>query len=81
MEVETKWRDIGLELGLRDPELETIRQANHHDITSCLTAMLRLWLNRAYNTIKYEEPTWRRLSEAVRHRAGGNNPALADILY
>ena len=82
MEVETKWRDIGLELGLRDPQLETIHQANHHDVTSCFTAMLRQWLNRAYNTSQYGEPTQRRLSEAVCHRAGGKNPALADeILY
>ena len=77
MEVEVKWRDIGLELGITDPRLETI-QANSNDVTSCLTAMLREWLNRSYNTSQYGEPSWQRLSEAVRHRAGGNNPRLAD---
>ena len=77
MEVEVKWRDIGLELGITDPQLETI-EANNNDVTSCLTAMLREWLNKSYNTSQYGEPSWQRLSEAVRHRAGGNNPRLAD---
>ena len=77
MEVAVRWRDIGLELGLSDPRLETI-QADNKDVTSCLTAMLRDWLNRTYNTTVHGEPSWLRLSEAVRHRAGGNNPALAD---
>ena len=75
-----QWRDIGLELGLADSQLEAI-QANNRGVTSCLTAMLRDWLNMSYNTTRYGEPSWERLSEAVRHRAGGNNPALAhDIL-
>ena len=79
MEVEVKWRDIGLELGITDPQLETI-EANNNDVTSRLTAMLREWLNRSYNTSRYGEPSWQRLSEAVRQRAGGNNPRLADSI-
>ena len=77
IEVEVKWREIGLELGITDPQLETI-EANNNDVTSRLTAMLREWLNRSYNTSRYGEPSWQRLSEAVRHRAGGDNPRLAD---
>ena len=80
LEVAVKWRDIGLELGLSDPQLERIRANNRDDVTDCLTAMLRDWLNRSYNTTRHGEPSWERLSEAVRHRAGGNNPALADLL-
>ena len=74
--MEVRWRDIGLELGLADPQLEAIA-ANNSDTTGRLTAMLRAWLNQNYNTTRFSEPSWRRLSEAVNHRAGGNNPAVA----
>ena len=77
VKVQVKWRDIGLALGLTDPQLETI-QADNTNVSSCLTAMLRDWLNKSYNTTRYGEPSWQRLSDAVRHRAGGNNPHLAD---
>ena len=77
MGVKVKWRDIGLELGITDPRLQTI-EADNNGVTSRLTAMLRDWLNGSYNISRYGEPSWQRLSEAVRHEAGGNNPRLAD---
>ena len=79
MGIKVRWRDIGLELGITDPQLQTI-EADNNDVTSRLTAMLREWLNGSYNTSRYGEPSWQRLSEAVRHRAGGNNPRLADSI-
>ena len=78
VEVEIKWRNIGLALGLRDPDLETVQANNREDVASCLTDMLRIWLNGAYNTTKNGKPSWQKLSKAVRHRNGGNKPALAD---
>ena len=41
IEVVVNWRDIGLELGLTHPELERIGANNRHNVTDCLTAMLR----------------------------------------
>ena len=76
-----KWNKIGLALGLEFSQLEEIRASNR-DASECLTAMLSEWLNRAYDTTAHGEPSWHKLSEAVRHKAGGNNPSLADeILY
>ena len=72
-----RWRDIGLVLRISDSKLETI-EANKSDIRDCLTDMLRLWLNRAYNVEKYGEPSWQSLREAVRSPAGGDSPATAD---
>ena len=79
IDVAVKWRDIGLALGLKDPQFEIIH-TNNSDVTSCLTTMLRDWLNKSYNTYRYGEPSWQRLSEAVCNRAGGNNPRLADCI-
>ena len=79
MEVAVRWRDIGLTLGLTDPQLQRI-EADNNDITSCLTAMLRDWLDRSYDALRHGVPSWQILSEAVRHRAGGNNPCLADSI-
>ena len=80
MEVEVKWRDIGLELGITYPQLQKIKTENSNDVTSCLTAMLIDWLNKSYNISRYGEPSWQRLNEAVRQRAGGDNPRVANTI-
>ena len=72
-----KWKEIGLALGLEYSQLEEIR-ANNSDARGCLTVMLSEWLKRAYDTTAHGEPSWCRLREAVGHKAGGNNPSLAD---
>ena len=43
--------------------------------------MLSLWLNKTYDLTKFGEPTWQRLSEAVRDESGGNNPSVADNVF
>ena len=50
-------------------------------VYGCLTDMLRLWLTQSYDVIKYGEPSWQMLENAVRVRAGGNNPAVADQIH
>ena len=40
--------------------------------------MLRLWLNRLYDTETNGMPTVQRLSDAVGHNCGGRNKALAE---
>ena len=75
--IDSKWREIGLALGLKQSQLNTISSENSHT-PDCLTKMLELWLNKSYDYTKHDRPSWQTLSKAVRHSAGGNNPALAD---
>ena len=75
--VAARWRDIGLVLRLSDSKLESI-EMNSRGVKDCLTNMLRLWLNRVYSVDRFGEPSWQKLSEAVRSPIGGANPALAD---
>ena len=73
----TKWRDIGLVLGISDSKLQAI-EANKASVKDHLTDMLRLWLNKSYNVERYGEPSWHTLREAVRSPAGADSPADAD---
>ena len=79
-DVAKRWRYIGLALRLRNPDLNRIT-AEGRPVSDCLTDMLELWLNQNYDVIKYGEPSWQMLENAVRARAGGNNPALADQIH
>ena len=40
--------------------------------------MVTDWLEKNYNVKKFGPPTWKSLVEAVGHRAGGANMALAE---
>ena len=75
-----KWKNIGLALGLDYHQLCRI-ETSQSDTNDCLTEMLSLWLHRTYDTNKYGEPTWQKLSDAVHHPAGGNNPSVADNVF
>ena len=76
-DVAERWRYIGLALRLHDPDLSSIA-AERRPVMDCLTDMLRLWLNKNYDTGKYGKPSWKMLAEAVRDPVGGNNAALAN---
>ena len=79
--VASKWRNIGLVLGLNYSQLRRIEKESG-SIEDCLIGMLTLWLQKNYNTEKYGEPSWELLAAAVADPAGGNNPALAkDIIH
>lgn len=75
----SRWKDIGLALGLKNSQLDSI-QSNNRTTEECLTSVMVDWLNKAYGTEEYGEPTWQKLTEAIRNPAGGNNPALANTL-
>jgi hypothetical protein len=81
IDVAGRWRDIGLALGIKNPNLDTIKKESLSNIEECLTSMLTLWLNQLYDTQGCGMPTWQRLSEAVDHRCGGRNAALAHELH
>lgn len=72
-----RWRQIGLALRIRDPELDQIAVKFNNDPENCLREMLKHWLKQSFDTEKYGKPSWETLSEAVRLRSGGNNSVLA----
>ena len=74
----SKWKHIGLALGLDHSELKMIERENRDNLQDCLTEVLTLWLNKAYNTEIFGEPSWELLVRAVANPAGGNNSALAE---
>ena len=77
MDVEWKWRALGLALRLKPSELDSIKSKNLGDPTECLRDTLQAWLLQRYDVQRYGPPSWDMLCEAVKERAGGNNPALA----
>ena len=79
-DVAVNWRGIGLALGLHNPDLRKIATEGK-DVIDCLRDMLELWLNKSYDVITFGEPSWQMLENAVRARAGGNNPAVADQIH
>ena len=73
----TRWKEIGLVLGLDPNQLSRI-ESDHGTVENCLTEVLHLWLKMAYNFERFGEPSWTLLVEAVGHPAGGNDRALAE---
>ena len=78
IEVAHKWKRIGLALRLSWNLLEKIHCENHGDMENCLRDVLTQWLRKVYKTSVLGDPSWKLLVEAVAHRAGGNDCALAD---
>ena len=72
----TKWREIGVVLGLEENVLNRIEHENR-DLMSCLRKMVSEWLKKNYNIERFGEPTWLKLAAAVRSSVGGSNSALA----
>ena len=75
--VVARWKSIGLALRLDISQLNEIESDNKKS-SDCLTRVLTLWLNKAYNTERFGEPSWKLLARAVADPVGGNNPALAE---
>lgn len=73
-DVAAKWRNIGIQLGIRDSQLEAMQGDSPLD---CLRQMLSTWLRKNYNVKQFGEPTWAKLVEVIDHSAGGGNPSLA----
>ena len=71
------WNSLGGALRLRQPILYRIEKERQNDMRSCLSEMVTEWLNQSYNTERFGLPSWKMLVEAVAHRNGGNNNALA----
>ena len=61
----TKWRKLGLELGLRAGTLAVIDQNYPRDADRCLDECLTKWLQRADNVDEYGMPTYNVLATAL----------------
>ena len=73
-DIKPNYEQLGTYLGLRQPDIETIKMENHYNVWLCLKNVIDKWLNR--NTIVSEEPNRRLLVEAIRRI----NPLLAITL-
>ena len=73
-DIKPNYEQLGTYLGLRQPDIETIKMENHYNVWLCLKNVIDKWLNR--NTIVSEKPNRRLLVEAIRRI----NPLLAITL-
>ena len=74
--VSHKWQSLGEALRLHPSVLDRI-ECDQLDSESRLRKVMTEWLNQAYETDRFGLPSWKLLVDAVAHRRGGNNPALA----
>ena len=81
--VASRWKNMGLALKLKPYVLNTIEK-NHTDVESHLLDVLTEWLNKAYNTTRFGDPSWKLLVEAVAHSAAttvlSQKPSLKNIM-
>ena len=71
------WRGVGRALRLH-PDLLNRIEANTTDVETRLERVLSEWLKKAYDMIRFGQPSWGLLVAAVAHPAGGNDLALAE---
>ena len=71
------WKAIGEGLRLSLGTLDEIETAHNRNPRDCMSAMLKHWLRRNYNTERFGEPTWRAVVKVVGDSAAGSNCALA----
>ena len=57
--------------------LNTIAKDHRLDSKTCLRKVLTEYLNKSYDYVEHGNPSWRKIVEAISHRAGGNSNALA----
>ena len=48
-DLDGKWKDLGVSLGIRLSELNAILSSNFHSPSDCLRETLALWLKQNYN--------------------------------
>ena len=77
LDVAPEWRGFGGALRLIPISLNTIEKDHKSDSKACLDKVLFEYLNKSYDYGKHGNPSWRKIVEAISHRAGGNNNALA----
>ena len=61
-----RWSSLGLQLGLLQPTLLSIRSKYRDDPESCLQECLTQWLSKADKVTESGGPTWDTLADALK---------------
>ena len=61
-----RWSPLGLQLGLLQPTLSSIRSKYRDDPESCLQECLTQWLSKADKVTESGGPTWDSLADALK---------------
>ena len=72
-----EWKGFGGALRLSPILLKYIENDHKFDTDACLHKVLSEYLKKSYDYGKHGNPSWKNIVEAISHRAGGNNNALA----
>ena len=64
--IKSKWKELGLKLGLYINTLDTIDYNNPRDADGCLRGMLSKWLQGADKVLDNGESTWASLANALK---------------
>ena len=75
VDVNKNWKELGLQLGLREATLDGI-EANYRDVEKCKMNMISKWLK--WVDIDYK-PTWQHLADALRHSTVQHGPIAQAI--
>jgi len=76
-EVNPRWMEIGLYLGVRYYQLEAIAmQLGDNQVADMVDA----WLRWNHNYKVFGKPSWKKLVEAIGAKAGGNNSKHAQSI-
>lgn len=60
------WINLGIELGLLQPTLESIQHEQHNRVADCRREMLIMWLKQSDNVADVGHPSWQVLKTALR---------------
>ena len=77
LDIAHKWKDFGGALRIAAHLLDQIEKESGANVQNSLKRVLTLLLKQNYDFTKHGYPTWKKIIEAIFHRAGGSNPALA----
>ena len=76
--VADKWDSVGIFLGIPYKVIERCRLEDTLD--ERIQELTSAWIGRKYEVESYGEPSWRKLIEAIGHKAGGYHRRLASKL-
>ena len=68
-DVEAKWKEIGIFLGLEIKKLNGLKE---------MPQMVEMWLSEQYDIEHFGDPSWQKLVSAVGSKAGAGDVAAAE---
>lgn len=68
-----KWKEIGLALGFGPVVFDIIDAKCNGNVRLSLQEMLIEYVRNNYNTERFGNPSWKNLTIAIAHEAGGND--------